>query len=397
MLHSKDNKSMKTRLDAMQKTPPHPCMIVFILMCALAIPGISFAARTLCTDSSHDGKRPTCVIDPAKTASGITRVIDMGQPQYHRVWVHHGHHALHRLLVFLAGSSDTTTDYDKFASQAARDGYEVIVLAYHNEHTINSYCMHLAKQGADKCWAESRGEVSFGKLTTIPGVIPAPGFRWPQIDVAAADSIMGRLVSVLDFLASHNAHGGRIWGQYVHADPTSPYNGRMPTSRRIVIAGHSQGGGHAAFIAHHLKFARVLTFSSPADYHTTDFVKKCTPAAWLKQHSKTPINRYYGFEDVHSFTFGCDKPGWDAMGYKGAPRTSNVDAGPLSGIRHELVSRDDGHSFPDASTDGCARGAHSCVIADRVTPLKANGEPIFGPAWRYMYGAARGNQAKRSK
>ena len=385
-MHSNDDQSMKTSLDAIQTIPSRPFLLVTMLTCALTIPCISFAARTPCSESSHGGKGPACVIDPTKTGSGISKVVDMGQPQFHRVWVHQGHHALQRLLVFLAGSTDTTTDYDKFASQASRDGYDVIVLAYHNERTINSYCKQLAEQGADKCWAESRGEVSFGRRTAIPGVIPSPGYRWPKIDVTAADSSMGRLVSRLDYRGTHSGHSGRTWRQYVHADPASPYHGRMPTSRRIVIAGHSQGGGHAAFIAHHLKFARVLTFSSPADYHTTDFVKKCTPAAWLKQHSKTPINRYYGFEDVHSFTFGCDKPGWDAMGYKGAPRTSNIDAGPPSGNRHELVTRDNGHSFPDTTTDGCARGAHSCVIADRVTPLKANGKPIFGPVWRYMYG-----------
>jgi pimeloyl-ACP methyl ester carboxylesterase len=37
---------------------------------------------------------------------------------------------------------------------------------------------------------------------------------------------------------------------------------------RMILAGHSQGGGHAAFIAMRHEVARVLMFGSPKDFST---------------------------------------------------------------------------------------------------------------------------------
>jgi len=42
---------------------------------------------------------------------------------------------------------------------------------------------------------------------------------------------------------------------------------------------------------------------------------------------------------------------------------------------------------PHAATDGC-KDAHSCMIKSNLTPSMADGTPIFGRVWRFMYGAA---------
>jgi pimeloyl-ACP methyl ester carboxylesterase len=64
---------------------------------------------------------------------------------------------------------------------------------------------------------------------------------------------------------------------------------------RIAVAGHSQGAGHAAYIAKKYEVDRVLMFSGPQDY----FDDLAQPAAWEKQPGATAPSRFFAFLNLH--------------------------------------------------------------------------------------------------
>ncbi|MGH9652519.1 MAG: BPSS1187 family protein, partial [Bryobacteraceae bacterium] len=82
-------------------------------------------------------------------------------------------------------------------------------------------------------------------------------------------------------LVKHDPKGG--WSEFVA-------NGK-PVWRRIVVAGHSQGSGHAAYIGKLFRVDRVLMFSGPQDY--MDDLHK--PAPWQARKSATPPSRFFAF------------------------------------------------------------------------------------------------------
>lgn len=75
----------------------------------------------------------------------------------------------------------------------------------------------------------------------------------PLVSVNAANSITGRLVSLLTYLNSNFPTEG--WGQYLT-------NGQ-PRWDLITVAGHSQGGGHAGYLAKLVSLDRAVTPLDP--------------------------------------------------------------------------------------------------------------------------------------
>ena len=99
-----------------------------------------------------------------------------------------------------------------------------------------------------------------------------------KISVRPANSILNRLQKLLVYLVKQDPDGG--WGEFV-ADG-------QPVWSRIVVAGHSQGAGHAAYLGKMFPVDKVLMFSGPQDYF--DDLDK--PAPWLARPSATPPSRY---------------------------------------------------------------------------------------------------------
>ena len=102
-----------------------------------------------------------------------------------------------------------------------------------------------------------------------------------KINVDPANSILNRLQKLLVYLVNHDPDGG--WGEFV--------DGGQPVWSHIVVAGHSQGSGHAAYIGKMFKVDEVLMFSGPQDY--LDDLDK--PAPWLARPSATPPSRFFAF------------------------------------------------------------------------------------------------------
>lgn len=186
------------------------------------------------------------------------------------------------LLLFLPATGAATTRYTTFENAAVDDGFHVLALPYANRRTERSICM-----SDPLCYDQVRAEQFFG---TPSRALP------PR---AAQASVQSTLVAALNAMQHKDPNGG--WNNYVRAGSV-----RWP---RIVLAGHSQGGGLAAYIAHQTAAKGVIMFSSPNDV----YLKSKTVAHWLGQPSATPLEKYYGLLDTHDSYASSTTAAWRTM------------------------------------------------------------------------------------
>jgi hypothetical protein len=235
------------------------------------------------------------------------------------------------LLVFLPATRAVPEDYTRFLDTAHGAGFSVLGLAYSN----------LGPSLAKSCGEDM---ACYGDMLAnrFDGTRPT---RFSE--VGAEDGILARLRDALGYLNVHDPAGD--WQRYRNADGVR-WN-------RVVLAGHSQGGGEAAYIAHLHAVRGVLMFSAPAealDGHTAD---------WLSMPSATPRSRFWGLDDRHDMYAARVAATWRALGLGS----------------HGLIT-----TLPL----GNGGQSHSRIVSDR-TPLDADGRPVLEPVWRSMLSKVR--------
>lgn len=215
-------------------------------------------------DASGSAQDKVLRIDPAQTNAAI-------------LTVHGPHLALydpavpsnHRLLLYLDGTGGHAEASLPFDRAFVRLGYHVIALDYEN-NVVAASCVHSASSA---CFDSYRAAIVSG----------TPGSD--KIRVDPANSILNRFDKLLAYLAEQDPHGG--WNEF--------FAKGKPTWGRIVVAGHSQGSGHAAYIAKLYRVDKVLMFSGPQDY-LSNFDK---PAPWESRPGATPPSRFYAFLNLN--------------------------------------------------------------------------------------------------
>lgn len=362
------------------------------------------------------------------------------------------------LIVFLTGSRAETLSYRGIAHRMARRGYAVLVMNYENDQIIGDECDNYAgsASASDPCYTQSRGEVIFGRNQPYSSALPAynappnivlglPGSLSTVGNVTVENSLMFRLVNLLDYLQHETRRetafapltpvpGRSHWSQFLISSSTSPYftdtrdsdgNGTEETPIRryypdwskIVIAGHAQGAGHAAFIGVQIPVMRVVVFSSPNDHVPTlavpqglDVVSEpegfgpCRSAAWMLQTSATPLTQYFGFRVADEGTYGaCNRAGWANLGGigNGGVGGGRPVAGALAGqLSNEFRLGSEQSSPPCPSTP--ENRTHRVVLPTPVglpyrrhsvsaVYLDANDwrdPPDYAPTWDYVMSGA---------
>jgi hypothetical protein len=245
------------------------------------------------------------------------------------------------LLLFLPATRERPSNYREFLAAARLRGFHVLALDYwNNGKSVEQTC------GTDStCYTEvQRNRLDGSRPTSFSAVGPS-------------NSIVNRLTDAITHLEASDPLGG--WGRFV--------THRGINWGDVVVAGHSQGGGESAYIAHIHRVLGVLMFSSPVDSDNG------VNASWMAHPGATPLSRMYGFDDTGDIFSARIQASWDAMGLAqfGAPR--NVARGITAGS-HELISK---------VKLGTPIQSHSFDINDR-TPLAANGQPIFEDVWKWM-------------
>ena len=230
------------------------------------------------------------------------------------------------LLLFLPATGQQPGDYTRFLRLAADDGYHVLGLDYWNlGHSVASTCAKVAS-----CY----GAVQQNRFD---GSHP-----FPKSHVAAQDSVLGRLKPALAYLRRSDPHGG--WGRYL-------VDGGSVRWDRIVLAGHSQGGGESAYIAHTHRVEGALLFGSPIITDGT------TAATWLSTPSRTPASRIYAFDNTSDHFWPRIEASWQRLGL-GTPQVVGTSRSPRT---------------RSSATCGCRTRTSGC--SNDTTPLDADGVP----------------------
>lgn len=286
---------------------------------------------------SSNAQLRTYTILPSLTDSAINTYTNPGDEHY--VYLNDSAKKLNKLFLFLPGTNGRGKNAKYVVPFAAAVGYHAISLTYCADLALAMICK---RTGDSACFTNGRQEIIFGDDVSK---------AW---EVNKANSIVNRLQKLLVYLA-HN-YPKDNWAQFLTA--TGDINWQ-----KICVAGQSQGGGHAAFIAQQKKVDRVIMFASPKDYSNA----YKAPAFWLYQKTATPLDRYFGFVHTLDETNGCTWPQqkeiFTTMGFDALGPWINVDeTAPPYQHTHTLTSTKP-QGFP-----------HGAVIGDKG----------YETVWKYM-------------
>ena len=268
-----------------------------------------------------------------------------------------------RLLVFLPGTQGRPTQYTYILRAGASRGFHAVGVNYPNQTAMGTLCQFSTDPD---CYWRARAEVVFGNGTPVGGQAP----------VARADAIVNRVGKLLAWLKDNHPQEG--WGQFLLPDKTVDWS-------KVVLAGHSQGGGHVGVLAKTVSLGRAVYFSSPEDWNEL----ADRPAGWTSSRPNvTPASLQYGFgadndtlvPNAHAFAH------WDAMGL----------SKPLSGaVLVDIVGTPEASSRqlrtsipanPASSAPTASLRNHGITVVDASTPLDGNGKPLFdvNGVWEYL-------------
>lgn len=284
------------------------------------------------------------VIFPSLTDNSIDNVFG-----YHQTYLNTAVAPLNKLFLFLPGSNSSPFAYDGVQKLAAEKGYHSLGISYSNA-TISPLC---SGSNDSLCFDKVRGEVITGADLS------------DTVNVNVSNSINNRVLKALQYLNTN--FPTENWGQF--------YNGSTILWNKIAVAGHSQGGGHAAFIAKHNTVDRVVLLASPKDYFVAPLNKA---AAWINDPSITPTCRYYALTHEDDF-LGCtynqqlqifNRLGIDTFAANAIFETSNGNYNNS----HIIISTINGLN---------SSSAHNVVGVDVLAANICN-VPFYTPAWNYM-------------
>jgi pimeloyl-ACP methyl ester carboxylesterase len=243
------------------------------------------------------------------------------------------------LLIFLPATGSVPRNYQEFLDTASAVGYHVLALDYWNRgESVVGTCA-----SNPRCYtAVQENRFNGSHPTSFSAIAPR-------------DSILNRLHDALRYLNKSDPSGD--WGEY-------STKGQINWNQ-IVLAGHSQGGGESAFIAHGHQVRGVLMFSSPVDS-----VNGAT-ASWMSTPGKTPVSSMYGLDNENDLYFHHIVASWAALGMGTPVYSSSVPTGTTA------------HAIVNTLDLGTPEESHGRSVSD-FTPVNASGVPLLEPVWTWM-------------
>ncbi len=258
------------------------------------------------------------------------------------------------LVVFLPGTGAVPFNQTAFIQNAASLGFHALGLMYPNADAVNEICTQQSPLDPD-CAVKVRLEVIDGTD------------RSPLVSVDRPNCIENRLLKAVQFLhATYPLHG---WNAY--------FTGNDIAWRKIIICGHSQGGGHAGLIAKTREVERCVMLAA-----TDWWSAMLRPYNWLSLPPATPVER------------------WFLIGHERDPMVSlpllRLTSAALGTARYGDPLDVDG-ALPDyrgshfLTTDlepvrGAAGSYHGTMVSDADTPRQADGvTPVLKPAWDHLF------------
>lgn len=241
-----------------------------------------------------------------------------------------------RLVLHLVGTYGDPLDDHRFPERACSLGYAAIAPMYENRDDARSTCEEDAA-----CYEAFHAEVVDGE-------------EGSPVDVDADDSIVARASSLLTALTTSDA---TFAGWAALEDELAAT--AWPS---VVVSGHSQGSGHALYIARDREVSRLVILAGPAD-QLRDGEADHMPPPWilsLPGRTVTPVDRFFAYIHLDDTLERIPQvfASWDAMGLGTACDFQNA-GGYDAGCRRILIP-----------SDGCLGvSAHGTVVARTWGPM----------------------------
>lgn len=180
-----------------------------------------------------------------------------------------------KVLLWLTGTGGTTSHVPvDFLTTALESGYKVIAVSFITTPAVSEVCTGDTLNLYPDCASEFRRMRIYGTP------------RFSLIQDQSQDAIVPRLVKLLQYLSDNDPQGN--WSDYL--------KGKVPDWTKIAIAGQSQGGGMAQFIANSASVYRVISFSGGWDYSDSENRKI---AGWYYRKNATPEKNLYAVYHVN--------------------------------------------------------------------------------------------------
>ena len=293
----------------------------------------AMGSRTARTSTTLSGDyRPFDLLSWTASPSACTATSTSDAPcGAHRVYVPSSDSPVREpLVVFLPGSSMTPKDHDLVLKTSAYAGYRTIGLSYDSTNNVDALCtfggFHLAC-GINDCYAPKRDEIILGSDLS------------PAIHIEPADSVLERLFTLLavlyadDISDGTNDHG---WDAYFSPTLTVPVPIRVSNIAwdKIIIAGFSQGAGHAARISKEFLVHGTIMIDGPGDMCYSNWPPELVVAQWMDGPDASAGQPRFGalheaWIDVFDLDQGAVPPTWAAMDI-GANGLVSVDPTPTN-------------------------------------------------------------------
>ncbi len=258
-----------------------------------------------------------------------------------------------KLLLHLVGTFDNPASTTYFPSLAANNGFKAISLKYENGVSGTTACTFRADPD---CHWKYHQEVLFGTDTST------------HVSVDTTNSIINRVTKLLIHLDI--TYPTQNWGIYLTSSNEVDWS-------KVTVSGHSQGGGHMAFLAKTKLVERVITFASPNDYST--FFSNS--ASWMGTAGVTPDSSYYAFANIYDdvVDFSKQYEGWQDLNMDFPLDSTNVKGQNCPYNNAQILYT------TDTTKRNTIKPLHNLVVIDAFTPLNGS-QPIFTPVWEYLLG-----------
>ncbi len=250
-----------------------------------------------------------------------------------------------RLFVMLPGTSAAPRNYRTIVRTGAARGYHGIGLTYVNGTAVAELCS-ISTTDLDCAGSARREIITDENVSTL-------------VSVSAVSAVAGRLAALLAYL--NRTYPNEGWGQFL--------NGTAVNWSLVTVAGHSQGAGHASYLTKLYSHDRAVMFSGPADVPATGQAA----ARWFSLPNVTAPTRQFGFTHIDDelMPYTLVRNNWAA--------TRMGNAAPFL-VDGSAALYDGGNLLYTVADPGLTGGSrHSSPVADGVTPINAQGTPLYAP------------------
>jgi hypothetical protein len=265
-----------------------------------------------------------------------------------------------QLVLYLVGARQDPALAHGFAERACARGYAALAPAYRNERAIRDLC------GSDPdCYEGVRREIVTGDDLS------------PHVNLDPANGLYHRI----DVLSAHLARAlPEVWVPIRDALARRDLSG-------VIVAGFSQGSGHALILAHDSAAARVVLLSGVPDRIRSgepDHGPVTYLARWAQSSPKTPGERIFGVNHAADPFIPAAElaANYALLGVPDAP--CKVTEETPTGECHRFV----------IETEACT-GTVDAHVTPSVARFGADGRPCapggplrhLGPTWDYLLAA----------